>query len=93
MAERPFNIRLYLPDGDPSGRRIAVRSHHTSEIYCVTRAQFPSQSGDQRLHRTGVYALVGPSEHERFEQKIYVGQGGRVGQRIKTHLSGANAKD
>lgn len=93
MTGRPFSIRLFLPDGDPSGRRIAVRSHHTAEIYFVSRAQFPTLSDDDVMKRTGVYVLVGPSEDESFEQKMYIGQAGRLGPRIKDHLSGTKAKD
>lgn len=93
MSEDGFVIRLFLPDGDPSGRRIAARSHHTAEVYCVPRTELPSNIGDERLRRTGVYVLVGPSDSENHEEKIYIGEAGRLGKRITDHFSGAKAKD
>lgn len=59
----------------------------------VSRTQYPEIAGRPEFGRSGVYALIGPSDDERYGSKIYIGQAGLLRTRLTTHLAGTNAKD
>jgi Domain of unknown function (DUF4357) len=82
-----FSISIFLPDGDPRGRRVATRSHWTGEAVMVSRAQYPEVASDPRFQRTGVYVLTGPSEDPSRTARVYIGQGDVVRSRINSHLA------
>ncbi len=65
-----FSISIFLPDGDPSGMRIATRSHWTGEAIEVTHTEYPEVSAQAAFGRTGIYVLVGPAEDETKSSRV-----------------------
>jgi hypothetical protein len=87
MAEqRPFSIKIFVPDGDPDGLRIVEKSNWTGEGVVFNRTNYKAVAGRDEFDRTGVYVLVGGSEDSSLPT-IYVGEGDPVGERLKSHYS------
>ena len=87
MAEqRPFSIKIFVPDGDPDGLRIVEKSNWTGEGVVFNRTNYKAVATRPEFNKTGVYVLVGSSEDSSLP-KIYVGEGDPVGDRLKDHYS------
>lgn len=87
MAEqRPFSIKIFVPDGDPDGLRIVEKSNWTGEGVVFNRTNYKAVAGRPEFDQTGVYVLVGSSEDSSLPT-IYVGEGDPVGERLKSHYS------
>lgn len=80
-----YSISIFLPDGAPTGLRIARRSHWTGEVLMCPRTLYPSVSGRSEFARTGAYILVGQSEDGSDASRVYVGEGDSVRSRLKSH--------
>lgn len=83
MAQ-PFSIKIFCPEGSPSGLRIISKSHWDGCGVVCPRALLPEAKIRNEFLKTGVYVLVGPSEESDLP-KIYVGEGDPVGPRLDTH--------
>lgn len=80
----PKTIQIFLPDGDPSGIRIAEIT--TSVVRMI---EFPRQELDAFLQmpeskQVGVYLLFGEDE-ESGNQQLYIGQSGDLSKRLVQH--------
>lgn len=86
MSERPFSIKIFLPDGQPDGLRIVDKSNWTGRGIVFPRSLFPEIKKRDEFQETGVYILVGPSEEGELP-KIYIGEGDPVKSRLEQHFS------
>ena len=83
---KPFSIRIFCPDGSPSGMRIISKSNWTGCGVVCPRALLSGAKARSEWFKTGVYVLIGPSEESDLP-KIYVGEGDPVGPRLDNHDS------
>ena len=83
---RPFSIRMFLPDGHPDGLRIVEKSNWTGKGIVFPRPILPDKKTRDEFKQTGVYVLVGPSEGGDLPT-IYVGEGDPVKPRLEQHYS------
>jgi hypothetical protein len=85
MANDPFTIRIFVPDGDPEGVRLIDRMNWTSLGVVIPREKWPSTKQRAEFSRTGVYILSGQTEADELPT-IYVGEGREVRTRIDAHF-------
>jgi hypothetical protein len=85
MANDPFTIRIFVPDGDPEGVRLIDRMNWTGIGIVVPRAKWPTTKQRCGFTNTGVYVLDGFSE-ERQLPLIYIGQSDVARNRIDSHF-------
>src|SRR5262245_40988184 len=88
-SRRGFSVRVFLPDGDPSGIKVIEKSNWTGTGLVIPRALFARAIIRPELGRTGVYLLVGEAENGPLP-RIYVGEGDPVRPRLEQH---GRAKD
>lgn len=84
--QRPFSIRIFVPDGDPDGLRLVEKSNWTGVGVVFNRSIFKQVLDRPEFERTGVYVLVGSSEDSTLPT-IYIGEGDSVKQRLAAHYS------
>lgn len=86
MPTRGFSIRIYLPQGDPSGVRVIGKTTSTVQGLVFPRAML-SQAVEERseLVRHGVYLLWGQDESLAFP-RLYVGQTDNLAKRLGEHV-------
>lgn len=75
---RPFSIRLFAPAGEPEGVLVASRDDWPGRAVIFPRELVGEVRGRKEYSQPGVYILVGA-------QKMYIGEGDPVGERIDTH--------
>jgi hypothetical protein len=85
-SQKPYSIKIFLPDGTPEGVRILERSNWTGVGVYYPRSLFPEAKKRSEFDRTGVYILVGPSDDQGLPI-VYVGQGDVVRDRLSQHYS------
>jgi hypothetical protein len=81
---RPFSIRIFCPDGNPSGLRKISKSNWTGCGLVFPRSILPSVKNKKEFSLPGVYVIVGLPEAGELT-KIYVGEGDPVGPRLEQH--------
>lgn len=86
FQQRPFSIRIFVPDGDPDGLRLVEKSNWTGVGVVFNRTNYKQVLGRPEFDRTGVYVLVGSSETSVLPT-IYVGEGDPVKDRLNQHYS------
>jgi hypothetical protein len=86
MSTPPFILHILVADGDPDGLRIVERSNWNGRALMFPRKMYPDVRDRAELKQPGVYLLIGPREDGDGE-KIYVGEGDPVGERIKSHFA------
>lgn len=94
MAEDPFTIRIFVPDGDPEGVRIIDRMNWTGRGVVFPRSKWDDMRKRPDLAKTGVYILVGYKGGEDNALQgveddlltVYIGQADGVGNRIESHI-------
>jgi hypothetical protein len=86
LQQRPFSIRMFVPDGDPDGLRIVEKSNWTGVGVVFNRTNYKEVAGRSEFNKTGVYVLVGSSEGSVLPT-IYVGEGDPVKDRLNQHYS------
>jgi len=86
MANNPFTIRIFVPDGDPEGVRIIDRMNWTRLGIIFPREKWPAtrQRGD--FSRTGLYILSGYKHAEDELPTVYIGEGDVIRNRIESHF-------
>lgn len=84
--QRPFSIRIFVPDGDPDGLRLVGKSNWTGIGAVFNRSNYKQVVGRQEFERAGVYVLVGYPEGSGLPT-IYVGEGDPVKDRLNQHYS------
>lgn len=86
FQQRPFSIKLFVPDGDPDGLRVVEKSNWTGVGVVFNRTNYKEVAGRKEFARTGVYVLVGRSEESSLPT-IYVGEGDPVKDRLSQHYA------
>jgi hypothetical protein len=84
FQQRPFSIRIFVPDGDPDGLRLVEKSNWTGVGVVFKRTNYKQVVGRPEFDRTGIYVLVGGSEESALPM-IYVGEGDPVKDRLNQH--------
>ncbi|MCB9184081.1 MAG: GIY-YIG nuclease family protein [Flavobacteriales bacterium] len=82
----PFILHILVADGDPDGLRVVERSNWNGRALMFPRNMYPGLRERAEFKQPGVYLLIGPREDGDGE-KIYVGEGDPVGERIKSHYA------
>lgn len=78
-------IRIYLTDGQPTGILTAEIVNWTGKIIAAPRSQLAQLSKREEVARTGIYVLAGPDPLYAYQDKVYVGEGDDVFDRLKAH--------
>ncbi len=86
QQQRPFSIRIFIPDGDPDGLRLVERSNWTGVGVVFKRTNYKQVVTRPEFERNGVYVLVGTSDDSALPM-IYVGEGDPVKDRLNQHYS------
>jgi hypothetical protein len=81
---KPYSIRIFLPDGDADGLRIIEKSNWSGCGIAVPRTLVGRAKQRKELDRTGVYLLVGAPEESGLA-KVYIGEGDPIRPRIEQH--------
>ncbi|MCP4744829.1 MAG: GIY-YIG nuclease family protein, partial [Desulfobacteraceae bacterium] len=84
--QRPFSIKIFVPNGDPDGLRIVEKSNWTGAGVVFNRTIYKESVGRSEFDKTGVYILVGTSEDSSLPI-IYIGEGDPVKKRLNQHFS------
>ena len=84
--QRPFSIRIFVPDGDPDGLRLVEKSNWTGIGVVFNRTGYKQVVSRSEFDRTGIYVLVGFSE-ESVLPTLYIGEGDPVKNRLNNHYS------
>lgn len=85
--QRPFSIRIFVPDGDPDGLRIVEKSNWTGIGVVFNRTIYKDAVTRSEFDKTGVYVLIGGSEDNSSLPTVYIGEGDPVKSRINSHFS------
>ena len=86
MQQRPFSIRIFVPDGDPDGLRLVEKSNWTGVGVVFNRTNYKQVVTRPEFDRTGTYVLIGTSEDSALPT-VYVGEGDPVKDRLNQHYS------
>lgn len=86
QSQRPFSIRIFVPDGDPDGLRVVEKSNWTGVGIVFRRTNYKQAANRDEFLKTGVYILVGTSEESNLPT-IYIGEGDPVKGRLDSHYS------
>jgi hypothetical protein len=83
---KPYSIKIFLPDGEPDGLRIIEKSNWNGVGLVVPRSLFGEAKKRKEFARTGVYVLVGPPEESGLP-RVYVGEGDPIKPRLDQHAT------
>tara|TARA_R110002111_G_scaffold100976_6_gene156474 strand:- start:32890 stop:33768 length:879 start_codon:yes stop_codon:yes gene_type:complete len=86
QQQRPFSIRIFVPDGDPDGLRVVEKSNWTGVGIVFRRTNYKEAAKRDEFLKTGVYILVGSSEESSLPT-VYIGEGDPVKGRLDSHYS------
>jgi hypothetical protein len=86
MANDPFTIRIFVPDGDPEGVRIIDRMNWTGLGIVFPREKWPTTRQRIEFSRAGVYILTGYRAETDELPTVYVGEGDVIRNRIESHF-------
>jgi len=78
-------IKLFLMDGDPSGRVSCQLSNWSGIAYKIPRIKIKDSSNIDYIEKPGVYLLFGKDENNK--NKIYIGEAEPVYKRLTEHIS------
>lgn len=84
--QRPFSIKIFVPDGDPDGLRVVEKSNWTGVGIVFRRTNYKQAANREEFLKTGVYILVGSSEESSLPT-VYIGEGDPVKARLDSHYS------
>lgn len=86
MANGPFTIRIFVPDGDPEGVRLIDRMNWTGHGIVFPREKWPTTKHRSEFSRTGLYILSGYKDGADDLPTIYIGEGDVIRNRIESHF-------
>ena len=79
------SIRIFLPDGVPTGLLLAEIPNWTGKVLVGPRNRLPDLLARPEVRRPGVYLLVGPDPDQPSRDMVYVGEGDDVRKRLVSH--------
>jgi len=85
MNHKGKTIRLFLVDGVASGILTAEIMNWTGKVLVVPRTQLAGLAGRPEAKRTGIYCLIGPDPQKQSEDRVYIGEGDNVLNRLAAH--------
>lgn len=77
-------IKMFLIDGDPSGRLTCELSNWTGLAYRIPRTEVKKCADRPNLNSTGVYMLFGRNDDDK--EAVYIGEAEEVYTRLLSHL-------
>src|SRR5690554_4058146 len=86
MTTRPRTIQIFLPDGDPSGIRIAELTTSIVRLIELPRSELPKFAAMPEARQVGLYFLISGEGKD----ELYIGQSGEVGARLLQHHENEN---
>ena len=81
---KPYTIRLFVPEGDPSSLKIIDKMNWTGIGLEISREAWQKQKNRKELNQAGIYILFGYREDSDLPT-IYIGQGDGIKNRIDAH--------
>ena len=81
MLGRYRTIQIYLPNGDPTGIRIAELTTSIIRVIEIPRNLVSQFSKTDEANQVGFYFLFGGDSHN----EVYIGQSGNLGSRLTQH--------
>ena len=81
---KPYTIRLFVPEGDPSTLKIIDKMNWTGIGLEISRDSWSKNKNRKELEQAGVYILFGYNEGDDLPI-VYIGQGDGVKGRIDSH--------
>ena len=85
MKEFGKTIKIFLIDGNPSGRMTCELSNWTGKAYKIPRIKIKNCSDRDDLKKTGVYLLFGKSDE--LNDLVYIGEAENIFNRLTQHVS------
>ncbi len=79
------SVRLFLVDGSPTGLLTAEIMNWTGHILTAPRTRIVDALKRAESVRTGIYILSGDDPFDSSTMRVYIGEGDRVADRIKSH--------
>lgn len=86
MVQMTFGktIKMFLIDGDPSGRLTCELSNWTGLAYRIPRTEVKKCGDRPNLNSTGVYMLFGRNDDDK--EAVYIGEAEEVFTRLQSYL-------
>lgn len=84
------SIRIFMPDGSPTGLRTAEIGMSTVKAVSCSRTSLEQLAKRPEARRTGFYVLIGPDQEIAGRAAIYVGEGDVVLDRLMSHDNDAS---
>ena len=85
--KNPATIKIFLPDGDPTGIKEAEVINWTGRSFVIPRKKFKDLNSDsytvKQLSTPGIYFLIG--EEDLKEDRVYVGEAEDLYKRVNHH--------
>jgi len=81
---KPYTIRLFVPDGNPSTFKIIDKMNWTGIGLEISREAWGIHKNRKELEQAGVYVLFGYQEGDDLPT-LYIGQGDGIRKRIDSH--------
>ncbi len=84
MSNRPYSIKLYMPNGNPNSIKVIEKMNWTGVGVEMSRDDWNSHKNRKEFDQAGIYILIGYDENSDLP-KIYIGQGDGIRKRIESH--------
>ncbi|MEK6746985.1 MAG: GIY-YIG nuclease family protein [Pseudomonadota bacterium] len=84
MVSGARTIEIFLPDGEPTGVKVAHIRNRNIEATYIPRAKLSDLKSRESLQGVGIYLLVGSSE-EHAKPLVYIGEAEVVYTRLLNH--------
>lgn len=81
---KPYTIRLFMPDGDPSSIKVIDKMNWTGIGLEISRDSWSIHKNRKEFDQAGIYILIGYQESDDLPT-IYIGQGDGIKNRIESH--------
>lgn len=85
MSVNGRTVRLFLVDGTPTGLMTAEIMNWTGHVLVSSRSRLADALMRDEVARTGVYLLVGNDPDQPSRNRVYVGEGDSVADRLRMH--------
>ncbi|MGJ0508753.1 MAG: GIY-YIG nuclease family protein [Methylocystis sp.] len=85
MATHGRTVRLFLVDGTPTGLMTAEIMNWTGHVLVSSRSRLADALMREEASRTGIYFLVGNDPDQPSRNRVYVGEGDSVADRLRMH--------
>lgn len=84
MTNRPYTIKLFMPNGNPNSIKIIEKMNWTGVGIEMSRDDWEKHKNRKEFDQAGVYVLIGYDENSDLP-KVYIGQGDGIRKRIDSH--------